>query len=373
MTKKNETILVINPGSTSTKLAIYAGEQQSYSVNVEHSASELAQFSSINEQLLFRKKAVHDFLSATQTTLKDLAAIAVRGGVIGKLENGAYLVDSVLAEASATTEIPHPSNLAPVIGYQLAQAAGTGIHAYMYDAVCGCGTADQIFLFSGVPELQRVFLTHVLNSRAVAIQQAKKDGIELTKATYIVVHMGGGITTNLLKGGKILDLVADDEGTFSPERAGGVPCRQLVKLCYSGKYTEKEMQQVLKGKGGLAAYLGTSDLCDIEKRIDQGDTNALLALQAMALQIAKDIGSLATVVSGKVDRIIFTGGLAFSEKLTGMLKERVHFLAKTAVIPGSFEMEALALGILRILRGEEQPHLFQPARPQCFEHTPREE
>ncbi len=353
MIKQQPLILVINPGSTSTKLAIYAGEKELHSVNKEHSAAELASFTSINEQLPLRKKAALDFLLQKGIALTDLAAIATRGGVVGKLKSGAYLIDSALADASYHSPAPHPANLAPIIGYQLAQEAANGMHAYMYDAVCGCGDPDKLFLHSGLPELKRVFLTHVLNSRAVAIEQAKRDNVALEECTYIVVHMGGGITTNLLKGGKIIDLVADDEGTFSPERSGGVPCRKLVKLCYSGKYSEKEMQKLLKGNGGLMAYLQTNDLIEVEKRIDNGDEKAERVFKAMALQIAKDISSLAPVVAGNIDKIILTGGLAFSTRLVALLQERVNFLAKVTTIPGSFEMDALARGILRVLQGKE--------------------
>ncbi len=354
MTNQEEIILVINPGSTSTKLAIYSGETEIHFLNKEHSLKDLVQFSTINDQISFRKKVIREFVSACDIKLTDLAAIAVRGGVIGKLESGAYLVDKTLAEASYTTQTPHPSNLAPVIGYQLAKEAATGIHAYMYDAVCGCGMPEEIFLFSGIPELERVFLTHVLNSRAVATEQAKRDNMALEDTTYIIVHMGGGITTNLLNKGKIVDLVADDEGTFSPERSGGVPCRKLVKLCYSGKYNEQEMQSLLKGKGGMMASLQTNDFCEVEKRIDAGDKKALLILRAMALQIAKDIGSLAPVVGGKIDKIVLTGALACSDRLVALISRRVEFLAEIAVIPGSFEMEALARGALRVLRNQEK-------------------
>lgn len=363
MTTQKETILVINPGSTSTKMAIYSGENEIHNVNMVHSTEDLATFSTINQQLPYRKRAVITFLQTAGVALNELAAIAVRGGIIDKLENGAYLVDRALAEASLTTTHSHPANLGPVIGYQLTQETDTGVNAYLYDAVSGCGTPDKIFLLTGLPELKRDFLTHVLNSRAIAIEQAKRDALPLQQTTYIVVHMGGGITTNLLKGGRILDIVGDDEGTFAPERAGRLPCRQLITLCYSGKYTEKEMQTLLRGKGGVMSYLGTKDLCEVEKRINAGNKEALLTLQAMALQIAKDIGSLATVVNGRVDKIIFTGGLAFSQLLTDMLKERVQFLAKTATIPGSFEMSALANGVLRILRKEEQAQKYYRTLP----------
>ncbi len=188
-------------------------------------------------------------------------------------------------------------------------------------------------------------------------EQAANDGRELADTSYVVVHLGGGITSNLIVGGRILDIVADDEGTFSPERSGGLLARYLAKLCYSGKYSEKEMTSLLKGKGGLMAYLGTNDLLEVEKLIEDGDSQALMVYEAMAIQIAKDIASLFPVVNGRVDKIILTGCLANSKHLTGLIRQRVEFLAPVPVIAGTFEMKALALGILRGLRGQEEPHI----------------
>ena len=217
-----------------------------------------------------------------------------------------------------------------------------------------------MYTITGVPELKRAFLTHVLNSRAVSIAQARKDGRKLEESTYIVTHLGGGITTNVVHQGRILDFVGDDEGGLSPERSGGVPVRPLVKLCYSGKYSEKEMQSRLKGKGGILAYLGTNDIREVERRVDNGDEYARLIFETMAMQIAQDIASLAPDVCGRVDKIILTGGIARSVRFTDLVKKRVSFLAPVVVIPGAFEMEALAGGVLRVLRGEEEAHRLEP-------------
>ena len=353
---KKELIFVINPGSTSTKVALYDGEVLRNELELKHGAEELKSFEGINDQLDFRQAGIENYLKEQEVCLSDLSAIATRAGVLGQLEPGAYLINEVFADRSLHSPAPHPANLAPVIGYKLAQKAG--IRAYAYDAVCGCGVPEKMYTITGVPELERPFLTHVLNSRAVSIAQARKDGRKLEESTYIVTHLGGGITTNLVHHGRILDFVGDDEGGLSPERSGGVPVRPLVKLCYSGKYSEKEMQSRLKGKGGILAYLGTNDIREVEKRIDAGDEYAGLIFKTMAMQISQDIASLAPDVCGRVDKIILTGGIARSERFTNMVRERVSFLAPVEVIPGAFEMEALASGILRVLRGEEQAHVL---------------
>lgn len=363
-----EIILVINPGSTSTKTAIFRGNHQEDMREILHSGEELKKFHSITEQLDFRKRVVMEYLKDQKLSPEDLDAIACRGGVVGQLESGAYLIDETFANASYHAVIPHPANLAPVIGYSIAVQANEkkgkkmedpdAVKAYVYDPVCGCGVPEEIYTLTGIPEVKKPFLTHVLNSRAVSIEQARRDGKSFKDVIYIVAHLGGGITVNLVKDGRILDFVGDDEGGFSPERSGGLPVRPLVSLCYSGKYTEREMQKRLKGKGGLVAYLGFNDLRDVQKRIEEGDSHAKLVFDAMVLQTAKDIASLTAVTCGKVDKIIFTGGMAYSQSFTQELRRRVEFLAPVSVIAGTYEMEALAGGILRVLHGEEKPHLL---------------
>lgn len=351
----SELILVINPGSTSTKVAIYDGEKELNTQSIDHTAEELKKYKDINDQLEFRKEAVLDYLESQSIAVTDLAAIAARGGTVGQLESGAYLVDEAFAEASRDSQIPHPANLSPIIAYELAKEANTGIHGYVYDAVCGCGVPDPIFTYTGVPEIKKPFFTHVLNSRAVSIEQATRDSVKLEDSTYIVCHLGGGVTSNLIKGGKVLEFVGDDEGGFSPERSGGVPCRELVKFCFRSGLTEKEVQKKLKGQGGLIAYLGVNDLRDAEKKAEN-DEFAKTVIDAMIMQLAKDIGSLAPVVGGKVDKIILTGGMAHSDYLTSQMKKRVSFIAPVEVIPGTFEMEALAKGIHRVVTGQEKAH-----------------
>lgn len=354
--KGDELILVINPGSTSTKLALFRGETEVSSISAEHTAEELSRYDSVLAQKDFRKNAVKAYLQSEGIELTELAAIAARCGAIAEMESGAYIVDKKLACGAAASESPHPANLAPIIAYELCEEAGNGLKAFIYDGVSCCGVADDIYKVSGIEDFDKPFYTHVLNSRAVSIEQAKRDGAEISDVTYIAAHLGGGITVNLIKDGRVLDFVGDDEGAFSPERSGGLPVRRLTDLCYSGKYTREEMQMRLKGKGGLMSYLGTNDTREVEKRIEDGDGKARLVYDAMALQVAKDIASLAAVVSGDVDKIILTGGIAHSAAFTGMVKERVEFIAPVEIIPGTFEMQALAGGALRALIGEEKYH-----------------
>lgn len=364
-----ELILVINPGSTSTKVAIFRGSRQEDMREILHSGKELKKFPTIVAQFDFRKNAVMEYLKDRGIKVEELDAIACRGGVVGQLEPGAYLVDQTFADASYHAEVPHPANLAPVIGYEIARQANKkrgktekdidAVRAYVYDPVCACGIPEKIYTITGLPEVKKPFMTHVLNSRAVSIEQAKRDGKKLEESTYIVAHLGGGITVNLVKGGRILDFIGDDEGGFSPERAGGLPGRYLVEVCYSGKYTEQEMQKKIKGKGGIMAYLGLNDLREVQKRIDAGDSYAKLIVDAMILQTAKDIASLAAVTYGTVDKIILTGGIAHSKSFIEELKKRVDFVAPVSVIPGTYEMEALAGGVLRVLHGEEEAHILE--------------
>lgn len=350
MSEKN-TILVINPGSTSTKVAIYKNITEFSSRVLQHHTEQIIQYASVYDQLDMRKQAICDYLNEIGVSVQSISAIAARGGIIGELQCGAYVVNDKLIEASKNSLVPHASNLAAIIGYEIAKPYD--IPTYIYDAICGCGKPDEVFRLSGMPEISREFFTHLLNGRAVCIAQAEKDNKKLEDMTYLVAHMGGGVSVTVLKGGRVIDLVSDDEGAFTAERAGKVPCRSLVKMCFSGTYTYKEIYEKLRGKGGMIAYLGTADLQEVEQLIAGGDKKAKLVLEAMVMQTAKDIGSLATVVDGKIEKIILTGGMAYSTRLIGMLKKKVEFIAPVEVMPGSFEMEALAKGIFRVLEGKE--------------------
>ncbi|MGI9952760.1 butyrate kinase [Moorellaceae bacterium AZ2] len=352
MTCKGYKILVLNPGSTSTKIALFEDEREVFRKEIEHPSQELSRFPRVLDQLEFRREAILETLKENHVEVKELSAIAARGGPLPPVSGGAYVVNEKMLEVLRSDKIPeHASSLAALIAYDI--ASPLGIPAMIYDAV-STDEMEEIARLSGMPEIERPSLSHALNSRAVARMVAEKLGKRYGEVNVIVAHLGGGITVTIHSKGRIIDVVSDDEGPFSPERAGRVPCRILIDLCYSGQYDHQTMRKKLRGQGGLVAYLGTSNAIEIEERISNGDQYAELVYKAMAYQIAKSIGELATVTCGKVDGIALTGGLAHSQLLAKWITERVSFIAPVEVYPGGFEMEALALGCLRVLRGEEE-------------------
>ncbi|MFA6506408.1 MAG: butyrate kinase [Treponemataceae bacterium] len=353
---KTMKILAINPGSTSTKIALYEDDKELFKTNIEHSADELAKYPNVASQYDMRKDAILAYLKSNNFDPSTLDAIAARGGPIPYLKGGAYRVNDAMTAMLKSKEVPeHASNLAGLIAYEITKPLGK--NAYIYDAISADDFAD-IARISGMPALPRQSLCHVLNMRAVARKTAAEMGKPYSSLNLIVAHLGGGITVSVHRDGKMEDIVSDDEGPFSPERAGRVPCRALIDLCYSGKYDFGTMKKMLRGKGGLVAYLGTSNCIEVEKRIDAGDAQAKLILEAMAYQIAKSIGDLATVVNGKVDAIVLTGGIAYSKLVTGWISDRVSFIAPVKLVPGENELESLALGILRVLRGDEKANEY---------------
>lgn len=347
-------ILAINPGSTSTKIAFYENEQEKFRESLEHSHEELAQYPTIIDQHTMRKEGVLTFLHTHQVDERRLSAVVGRGGLLPPVKSGAYRVNEVMVKRLRTNPVAeHASNLGAVIAYNLAEPLG--IPAYIYDSVA-VDELQPIARYSGSPELPRRSLIHALNMRAAAIKIAEKLGKPYREATLIVAHLGGGMSMSVHQDGRMIDIVSDDEGPFSPERTGRVPCIALAKLCYSGKFTQKEMVKHLRGQGGLIAYLSTNKAVDVQNMIAQGNAEVRLLFEAMAYQIAKGIGELATVVKGKVDCIVLTGGVAYSEMITTWVKERVEFIAPVKILAGENELESLALGALRVLRGDEQAY-----------------
>ncbi|HBV68861.1 MAG TPA: butyrate kinase, partial [Clostridiales bacterium] len=283
--------------------------------------------------------------------IKDLSAVVSRGGMLPPVKTGAYAINDLMVDRVTKRPVmEHASNLAAPIAYDIAREAG--IQSYIYDCVMADELTDMARI-SGMPELPRTSASHVLNTRAMAIKAAKECGRRYEDMNIIVAHLGGGISINIHEKGRITDLVSDDEGPFSPERAGRVPCRELINLCYSGKYDKKTMQRKLRGNGGLRAYLNTIDAREVEEMISEGSQEAKLVYEAMAYQIAKGIGELATVADGNIDVIVLTGGIAYSAMLTGWISKRVSFIAPVEILAGENEMEALAFGALRVLKGEE--------------------
>lgn len=366
MTDTKHHILAINPGSTSTKIALYENDQQIFKETIEHPKAMTDQFKTIGDQFAMRRDAVIKSLQGRTYDVRKLSAVVGRGGILPPMKSGAYEVNQAMIDRLLHNPlVGHASNLGALIAYEIARPLG--IKAYIYDPV----TVDEyedVARISGLPEISRRSECHVLNSRAVARAVAGKLNKSYFDLNMIVAHLGGGISISLHKKGRMVDVIPDDEGPFSPERAGRVPSRQLVELCFSGKYDKQAVLKRLRGQGGLSAYLGVTSALEVEERIKNGDEYAGLIYRAMAYQVAKGIGELATVVNGQVDRIVLTGSIAYSEMITGWIKEKVRFIAPVEVLPGEHELEALAAGALRVVKGEEaaQDYVEQEPSPPPF-------
>lgn len=353
---KLKKILTINPGSTSTKLAVYDDEEVIISETLDHPVDEIREFEHIQDQLDFRKNVILDFLKSNNISLDSLNAIVGRGGLLPPVKSGAYKVNDIMIDRLKNRPIAeHASNLGGIIAYEIAEKLG--IDAFIYDSVAVDELRD-IARISGTPLIERASISHALNSRAMAHKYADMIGKKYKELNLIVAHLGGGITVSVHEKGSMTDVLSDIEGSFSPERSGSVPCDKLIDLCYSGKYDIKTMKKILRGNAGLIAYLGTIDAREVEKMIGEGNSEAALVYEAMAYQVAKSIGELSTVLKGQVDAIILTGGIAYSDMMTNWIKDRVSFLATVEVLAGENELEALAHGILRVLRGEEKVNTY---------------
>mgnify|MGYP001386554884 CR=1 FL=1 len=345
-------ILVINTGSTSTKVAIFEDGKKTCERNIEHPAEELKKYDSQLDQRAMRTASVREFLNNVGLAPEDFTAVAARGGSYAVFESGAYEVDQNFLQVVANSKnTPGASWNSCLIAADIAKEAG--IKAYIYDAVSVDEMYDIAHL-SGLPQIPRKAAVHTLNTKAVGRMLAQQAGQKYEDMNFVIAHMGGGISTSAHCKGRIVDLNADDEGTFSPERPGRVPCSALVDLCYSGTYTYKQAKRLMRGQGGLVAYLGTNSAQEVEEMIADGDETAKSVYEAMAYQISKDIAAMAAAMSFVVDRIILTGGIAHSKMLTDMIKQRVGKIAPVEIMAGSFEMEALASGVLRVLHGQEQ-------------------
>lgn len=349
-------ILVINPGSTSTKIAVYDDSVCILNKKIDHSKEELAAFDTIAAQLPMRRALVLKTLEEAGIAASSLGAVAARGGMLPPVDSGAYRVgEDMIWYLTHSPQSEHASNLAAVIAYEIAQKAGIG--AYVYDAV-SVDELEPIARISGLPEIERKSWGHYLNMRAAAIRYAGEIGRPYGSLNLIVAHLGGGSTISLHKKGRIIDVISDNEGPFSAERSGGLPLFQVAQMATSGQYDYKGLIKRFRNQGGLAAYFGVNDLRVVEALVERGDERAALIYEAMAYQTAKHIASLSAVTSGQVDAVILTGGMAHAQGFTGHIARRVGFLAPVTVYPGEKEMEALALGTLRVLSGEEEAKTF---------------
>jgi butyrate kinase len=346
------TILAINPGSTSTKIAVYLDEQCQFSEVLRHSPEDLKSFAAITDQYEFRLKHILAALERHNLALNQISAVVGRGGSLRPIPGGTYLVNDIMRkELAVSPRVEHASNLGAQLAHGIAGQAGT--RAYIVDPVC-VDEMQPIARITGLPEIERESLFHALNMKAVARRVSKDKRRDLSKLALVMAHLGGGISFAVQHDGKMIDvLTSNDEGPFTPERAGGLPMRALVKVCCSGNLTYEAIMKKWAGEGGFAAHLGITDAREIEKRIASGDNHAALIFEALAYQVAKCLGGMATVLSGKIDFIVLTGGLAYSERLTKLIADRVAFIAPLLIYPGEDELQALAEGCLRVLRGEE--------------------
>lgn len=351
-------VLAINPGATSTKLAVYDDQTPLFKMTVEHQGEELAPYQRIFDQYPYRLRLIQDALDSKGVGLDTINAIVGRGGLLKPLQGGTYLVNQLmLKDLKEAARSEHASNLGAILAFNLAQTYH--VPAYIVDPVC-VDEMDPVAKISGSPEFERISMSHALNMKAVSRKVAQELGKKYTDLRLVVAHLGTGVTLSAHAEGKMVDICdGREEGAFSLDRCGGLPINQLVKLCYSGKYTFNEIKERLFTAGGIFSYLGTKDVRQVEKMAADGNEKADLLLTAFSYQVAKEIGALATVLEGNVDQIILTGGIAHSAKIVGEITRRVQFISPVTVIPGEEELEALASGALRVLRGEELPNVYQ--------------
>ena len=346
--------LIINPGSTSTKIGVFEDETLLFEETLRHSTEEISQYASIVDQKDFRKQIIVDLLAKKDFDINSLQVIVGRGGMLKPIPGGTYAVsDELLEDLKIGKQGQHASNLGGILAREIGDSIG--VPSFIVDPV----VVDELIpiaRYSGVPELPRTSVFHALNQKAVAKRYAKENGVAYDSLNLIVVHMGGGVSVGAHKNGRIIDVfnALDGDGAFSPERAGCVPSGALIKMCFSGEYTEKEVYKKIVGGGGFNAYLGTTDMRDVEKMADEGDEKAIEIREAFIMQVAKDIGSMACVLNGKVDAIVVTGGIAYDKAVVAGLKERAEFIAPFTVYPGEDELLALVQGALRVMNGEEE-------------------
>lgn len=351
-------ILVINPGSTSTKIGVYEDETPVLVETLRHSAEEIGKYATIFDQYEFRKDVILKVLADKNFDVKELGAVVGRGGLLKPVEGGTYAVDEkMLEDLKVGVMGQHASNLGGIIADEIAKSLG--IPAFIVDPVVVDEMQD-VARISGMPEIERMSIFHALNQKAVARRYAIEHGKDYDDVNLIVVHLGGGVSVGAHKNGRVIDVnnALDGEGPFSPERSGGVPVGSLVELCFSGKFTLAEMKKKITGRGGMVAYLNTNDFIEIEKKALGGDKEYKLIFDAFVYQVAKEIGKNAAVLAGQIDAVILTGGIAYSKPVVQGISEMVSFIAPIVVYPGEDELLALAQGGLRVLKGEEGAKVY---------------
>jgi butyrate kinase len=346
-------ILIINTGNTSTKIGIYKGEKKVFEESIKHSDEDLVNFSDINSQKEYREKLIYDFLKDKNYDINDFSAIAARGGLLKPLASGTYLVnDEMIKDLIEAKRGAHASHLSAQIGYSIANKSG--INCYVIDPI-SVDELSHVARFSGHKLFERIMLSHALNMKAVAKRYAKENNIDYKKLNLIVVHLGTGISISVHTKGRMVDGInSSEEGCFSPDRSGGLPVLQVIRYIDKTNIEIKKLEKMIFGSGGLFSYLNTKNFFKVEEMYKNGDKETIEVVDAMAYQVAKEVGALATVVKGKIDKIIITGGMAYVDFLLKLIIERIDFLAPIKIYPGEDEIEALAEGTLRVLSGEEK-------------------
>lgn len=356
--EEHKLILVINPGSTSTKIALFKEKEVINSDNLSHNLEEIKKYKKIYDQKEMRTRVILNWLHKQQLNVEDLAAVVGRGGLLRPMPGGTYRVtEKMLQDLKIGYQDQHASNLGGIIAYDIAKM--NNLPAFIVDPVAVDEIVDSARI-TGLPEVSRRSLVHALNIKAVTRRICNEMKKDFRNSSFVVAHLGGGISISPVKNGKILDANnANQDGPLSPERTGGLPAADLVELCYSGKYTYDELKKKMVRTGGFTAYLGTNDGREVNRRIDEGDKKAEIILKAMAYQIGKEIGAMSTVLKGKVDAVILTGGMSYNKKLTDNVEKMISFIAPVKIVPGEDEMTALMEGALRVLRGEELPKIYE--------------
>lgn len=346
-------ILVINPGSTSTKIGVYEDTTPLFVETLRHSAEEIGKYDRVADQFEFRKEVIMNILKDKNFDIKELDAVVGRGGLVKFIPSGTYKInDDLVNDLINPVNGEHASNLGGLVSKSIADEIG--IPSFIVDPVVVDELSD-IARISGMPEIKRTSIFHALNQKAIAKRYAKEKGIKYEELNLIVTHMGGGVSVGAHKKGLVVDVnnALNGEGPFSPERSGGLPVGDLVKMCFSGQYTHDEIKKLISGKGGVVAYLGTNDMREVSERANAGDKDAKLIFEAMAYQTGKEIGAASTVLEGKVDAILLTGGIVYSKEMVKLISDMVSWIAPVVVYPGEDELLALAEGGLRVLSGEE--------------------
>ncbi|MTH52335.1 butyrate kinase [Bacillus mangrovi] len=353
MQDKEYRILVINPGSTSTKIGVYDSSRPIFEKTIRHSTGELSSFPTIISQQSFRKKTILEAMDEEGVNISKLSAVCGRGGLLRPIEGGTYEVNGpMIKDLERGYAGQHASNLGGIIAREI--ASGLNIPAFIVDPVV-VDEMEPIAKISGMPSIERKSIFHALNQKAMARKAAGLHGKKYEEMNLIVTHMGGGITVGVHKNGKVTDVNngLHGDGPFSPERAGTVPAGDLIAMCFSGDFYREEVMKKLVGQGGMVGYLGTNDAVRAEKMIEAGDQKAKLVMEAMAYQVGKEIGAASAVLKGKVDAIVLTGGLAHGKRFTSLISSHVDWIADVLIFPGENELQALAEGALRVLTGEE--------------------